>query len=132
VIAEHYAAVYALLPAGLQKYKGSVPTEPVYPYVCLWGDSGLESSETLCDTPNDLTIELRLTYAGLSFDAVLITAKRVRAVLNRAVPVVSGWQTGRMVQEVLQNVSVDDDVTIPNIGHPFYSVDGLTLRSTKA
>lgn len=132
MIAEHYAAVYAMLPAGLQKYEGNVPTEPVYPYVCLWGDAGSEVSETLCDTPGDVDFGLRLTYAGLSFDAVMITAKRCRAALNRQAPVVAGWNPGRMRQELLQNITTDFDVTIPNIGHPLYVVDGFTLQTTPA
>ena len=130
-VLRHYHAVAKLLPDDLTIYIGDIKGAPIYPYVVLWGDAGLESSETLADVPDDLVIRMRATCVGLTLDSVLIAVSRVRAALNRAIPAVSDWNPGRLVQEPLQDASADFDVTIPNIGHPWYAVDGYTLFSTK-
>jgi len=137
VIREHYAAVKALLPVtGLQVYMWSVPTSPVFPYVCLWGDLGDESSggpdgDSLCDAPDVLTLRVRATYAGLTGDALGIVAAKVRGALNRKTPVVPGWAPSKLRQSVLMDAQTDFDVTIPNIGHPIFAVDEFLLVSNK-
>lgn len=131
-IAAHYAALMALLPAGLQAYLGVVPDTPVYPYVVLWGSAGKEDSVALSDDPSQLTLMAYVTYAGLTFDAVAITASRVRAVLNRARPVVAGRVTSRLVQSSQQPIQADLVVSIPGFGHPFYAVDSFELISDPA
>jgi hypothetical protein len=137
VIREHYAAVKALLPgSGLQVYMWNVPTSPVFPYVCLWGDMGDESSggpdgDSLCDTPDVLTLRIRATYAGLTGDALGVVAAKVRAALNRKTPVVAGWSPSKLRQSTLMDAQTDFDVTIPNIGHPIFAVDEFSLVSNK-
>lgn len=131
-IAAHYAAIRALLPAGLQYYPGVVPDEPIYPYVVIWGSPGEEDTEALSDDPTTLTLPAYATYAGLSFDSVAITVSRVRAVLNRARPVVAGRVTSRMVQSSQQPIQADLSVSVPGVGHPFYAVDRFTLISDPA
>ena len=137
MIREHYAAVKALLPgSGLTVYMWNVPSSPVFPYVCLWGDLGDESSggpdgDSLCDTPDVLTLRVRATYAGLTGDALGIVAAKVRAALNRKTPVVAGWAPSKLRQSVLMDAQTDFDVTIPNIGHPIFAVDEFSLVSNK-
>jgi len=146
VIKEHYDAVRALLPEGMQVYVGNVEGEllpdgkraPIkYPYVCLWGDLGDESSggpdgESLGDVPAVLSLRPRATYAGLTFDSVLIVARNVRATLSRKTPAVTGWRTNPLRQSTLMDVQVDRDVTIPGSGaHPLFAVDEFALVSHK-
>jgi hypothetical protein len=137
VIKEHYAAVKALMPAGLTVYLGDVPELPAYPYAVLWGDLGEESSggpdgDSLEDSPDVLSLRPRVTYAGLTFDSVLITARNVRAALNRKTPTVEGWRTNPLRQSSLMDVQVDHDVTIPGSGtHPLFAVDEFALTSVK-
>ena len=137
MIREHYAAVKALLPgSGLQIYVWSVPASPVFPYVCLWGDLGDESSggpdgDSLCDVPGVLTLRFRATYAGLTGDALGEVARKVRAALNRQTPVVAGWSPSKLRQSTLMDAQTDFDVTIPNIGHPIFAVDEFLLVSNK-
>jgi hypothetical protein len=131
-IAAHYAAVMALLPSGLKAYKGVVPDNPTYPYVVIWGDTGREDSEALSDDPSTLTLKVYATCAGLSFDAVAISLKLVRAALNRARPVVAGRVTYRMVQAPQQPIQADLGISIAGIGHPFYAVDQYDLTSDPA
>jgi hypothetical protein len=136
VIKEHYDAVKALLPAGLTVYRGSVPSTPTYPYVVLWGDLGEESSggpdgDSLQDVPDVLSLRPRITYAGLTFDSVLIVARNVRAALNRKTPVVAGWRPGKLRQAPLMDVQTDTSVTLTGGANPVFAVDEFALVSTK-
>jgi hypothetical protein len=137
VIKEHYDAVRALMPAGLTVYPGTVPETPSYPYAVLWGGLGDESSggtdgDSLEDTPDVLSLRTRVTYAGLTFDSVLIVARNVRAALNRKTPVVTGWKTNPLRQSTLMDVQVDRDVTITDTSdHPLFAVDEFALISHK-
>jgi hypothetical protein len=136
VIKEHYDAVKALLPAGLTVYRGSVPSTPTYPYVVLWGDLGEESSggpdgDSLQDVPDVLSLRPRITYAGLTFDSVLIVARNVRAALNRKTPVVAGWSPGKLRQAPLMDVQTDTSVTLTGGANPVFAVDEFALVSTK-
>jgi len=137
VIKEHYDAVRALFPAGTTVYRGTVPEAPSYPYAVLWGDLGEESSggpdgDSLEDSLSVLSLRPRVTYAGLTFDSVLIVARNVRATLSRKSPAVTGWRTNPLRQSTLMDVQVDRDVTIPGSGaHPLFAVDEFALVSHK-
>jgi hypothetical protein len=136
VIKEHYDAVKALMPAGLTVYRGSVPSTPTYPYAVLWGDLGEESSggpdgDSLQDVPDVLSLRPRITYAGLTFDSVLIVARNVRAALNRKTPVVAGWRPGKLRQAPLMDVQTDTSVTLTGGANPVFAVDEFALVSTK-
>lgn len=137
MIKEHYDAVEALMPPGLTLYRGSVPEGPEYPYAVLWGDIGEESSggpdgDSLEDVPDVLSLRPRVTYAGLTFDSVIIAARKVRAALNHKVPVVTGWRPNKLRQSTLMDVQTDRDVTIPGTtDHPMFAVDEFGLISDK-
>lgn len=137
MIREHYDAVRALMPAGLTVYPGTVPETPSYPYAMLWGDLGEESSggpdgDSLVDVPDVLSLRPRVTYAGLTFDSVLIVARNVRVALNRKTPAVAGWRTNPLRQSTLMDVQVDRDVTIAGTGaNPLFAVDEFALVSHK-
>jgi hypothetical protein len=136
VIKEHYDAVAALMPAGLKVYRGSVPNEPTYPYAVLWGDLGEESSggpdgDSLQDVPDVLSLRPRVTYAGLTFDSVLIVARNVRAALNRRSPVVAGWRPGKLRQAPMMDAQTDTSVTLTGGAHPVFAVDEFALVSSK-
>ena len=106
MIREHYNAVKAMLPSTVNVYMWSVPDQPVYPYVVLWGSVGDESSggadgESLLDRQDVLSLNLRATYAGVNGDSMLIVCRNVRAALNRKTPVVAGWKPGKLKQSAL-------------------------------
>jgi len=137
VIREHYDAVKALVRPGTQVYMWTVPDAPKYPYVCIWGDLGNESSggpdgDSLEDVPDVLDLRIRATYAGLTGDSVLIACRNTRADLNRKTPTVTGWRTNPLRQSTLMDVQVDRDVTIPGSGtHPLFAVDEFALTSER-
>lgn len=134
MIREHYAAVKALLPADMNVYMWNVPNSPQYPYVCLWGDLGNETSggpdgDSLEDTVGVLMLRVRATYAGLTGDSVLVLCRNVRAALNRERPVVAGRWCSELRQASLMDVQADTDVTIPGFGNPLFAVDEFSFLS---
>lgn len=136
MIKEHYDAVRALIPGTVRVYAWSVPDTPQYPYVCIWGDPGNESSggpdgDSLEDVPDVLDIRVRATYAGLTGDSVLIVCRNVRAALSRKTPAVTGWVPGKLRQSSLQDVQTDTSVTLTGGSHPVFAVDEFALVSSK-
>jgi len=136
VILEHYNAVKALLPPTVRVYMWNVPDTPAYPYVCLWGDPGNESSggpdgDSLEDVPDVLDIRIRATYAGLTGDSVLIVCRNTRADLNRKTPTVAGWSPSKLRQSSLQDVQTDTSVTLTGGANPIFAVDEFALVSSK-
>ena len=136
MIKEHYDAVKALLPSTVRVHMWSVPADPAYPYVVLWGDLGEESSGgpdggTLGDVPDVLSLRIRATYVGLNGDSLLIVARNARAALSRKTPNVAGWHTSQLRQSVLMDGQVDTDVTLTGGGNPIYAVDEFALISHK-
>ena len=132
MIREHYEAVRALLPSTVRVYMWSVPDVPAYPYVVLWGDLGSESSggpdgDSLEDVPDVLSLNIRATYVGTTWESALIVARNVRAALNRKTPTVAGWMPSKLRQSSLMDAQTDTDVT----PHPVYAVDEFALVSHK-
>ena len=136
MIKEHYDAVRALVPSAVRVYMWNVPDTPSYPYVCLWGDLGNESSggpdgDSLEDVSDVLSLNIRATYAGLTGDSVLIVARNVRAALNRKTPVVTGWRPGKLRQASLMDAQTDTSVTLTGGVNPIFAVDEFALVSSK-
>lgn len=130
----HYDALEALVPFGLSVFRGSAPIKPTandYPYVVIGGNGGTETSEAAAGDPDSLDLMFQITYAGLTFDSVLIAMMRFRAaVLSRRL-VVAGWTCGIFRHEPAVDIREDPDVTIPDTtAHPFYAVDQISLFST--
>ena len=136
MIKEHYDAVRALLPSTVRVYMWTVPATPTYPYVVLWGDLGDESSggpdgDALADVPDVLSLRIRATYVGVTFESMAIVAKNVRSDMNRKTPTVTGWRPGKLRQAVLMDAQADTDVTLTGGGNPIFAVDEFALVSHK-
>lgn len=145
MIIEHYNAVKALLRPTTRVHLFTVTQEKnpdgslkplAYPYVVLWGDLGEESSggpdgDSLRDDPDVLSLRVRATYVGLTFDSMAVVAKNVRADLNRKTPIVTGWHPNPLRQSVLMDGQVDTDVTLTGGGNPTYALDEFALVSHK-
>ena len=131
----HYAALKALFPAGLKVFTGSAPDLPAvndYPYAVIGGDLGDQSGESLGGDNDRLDLHARVTYAGLSFDAVLITSARVRSALTGRRLIVPGWSCGPIRQAAVANIQTDFDLTVPGTKlHPVFAVDEFTVVSTR-
>lgn len=130
----HYDALEARVPAGLNVFRGSAPITPTaddYPYVVIGGNAGTESSEAADGDPDSLDLMYQITYAGLTFDSVLLAMGRFRAAVLPHRLVVSGWTCGTFRHEPAVDIREDSDVTIPDTSaHPFYAVDRISVFST--
>lgn len=131
----HYDALELLLPAGMNAFRGAAPVKPTaddYPYVVIGGNAGMESTEAAAGAPDSLDLLFKITYAGLTFDSVLIIMRQFRAAVLGARLVVPGWTCGTLRHEPALDVREDPDVTIPDTSaHPLYAVDQITLFSAR-
>lgn len=131
----HYDAFQALLPAGTKVHRGYVSKKLVsadYPYVVLGGSGGDESTEAMAGNVDSLEFVLKVTYAGLSFDAVLIVMEKVRrAFLSRQL-IVPGWSCGTVRHETALQIQPDRDVTLTDSSFsPLFAVDEFTVFCTR-
>ena len=132
VAGDFYKAVAALIPAAVKVYVGAVPATPTFPYAVLWGSLGDEVSESLADVPDELRMNLRVTYVGETLASVGWVAGKVRPALNRARPYVPGWWVGGgLRQSSLMDVQSDYSVTLISGRNPVYAVDEFALVADK-
>lgn len=131
----HYDAFQARLPAGLKFHRGTVTeklTSASYPYVVLGGGGGDESTEALNGNVDSLEFRLRATYAGLTFDSVLITMDRARRAFLDSPLIVPGWSCGKVRQFEALPIQPDADVTLSDTSlKPLFAVDEFTVFCTR-
>ena len=130
-VGDFYRVVGGLIPDAVTVYEGNVPDKPSFPYAVLWGSFGDEVSESLCDVPDVLRVNFRVTYVGLSLASAAWVASKVRPALNRSKPYVHGWVSGRMRQAALMDIQTDFTVTLTDGSHPVYAVDEFALIAHK-
>lgn len=128
---DFFKAVARLIPSTVKVYMGSVPSSPAFPYAVIWGSLGDEVSESLSDVPDELRLNIRVTYVGESLESVGWVASRVRPALNRARPYVPGWSSGKLKQSSLMDVQSDYSVTLVSGRNPVYAVDEFALVADK-
>lgn len=97
--------------------------EPEYPYVLVTAGFPRATERSQARTVQASEARVRTTIAGFTQDSVLQVAGAVVDSLEGARPVVPGWSVGR-VEGVpnSQPIQTDDDVVVPNFGHPMYLV----------
>lgn len=131
----HYDAFEQMLPVDVTVHRGSAPAKLApadYPYVALGGDAGLEGTEAASGDPDSLDLRFKITYAGLSFDQVLILISDVRAALRGRRMVVPGWSCNLFRHEPLVDIRTDFDVTVPDLAiHPVYAVDEFSVFTAR-
>lgn len=140
----HFDAIENELPSDFAVFRGVADGEPSagnpdgelttddYPYIVLGGNLGTDSTEAMNGDDDTRAVRFRITYAGLTFDSVLIVMEAVRNALRGKRLVVEGWSTGILRQAELLDIRADRDVTIPGIGlHPQFAVDEFTVVSAR-
>ena len=131
-VGDFYRAAAYLFPANVTLYVGSVPKDPSFPYVVLWGGMGDEFAEDLGDVPDSFRLPFRVTYVGTRWDQMAWVAGQVRPVLNRATLSVAGWVCAKLRQSSLVDMQTDFEVTLADGSHPVYSVDEFLLVADKS
>ena len=127
----HYDAFRALLPEDISSHLGYVDgklTSADYPYVVLGGGGGDESGATMAGNADTLDFRLRATYAGLSFDSVLIVMERVRRAFISQRLNIPGWSCGLVRHTLSLDVQPDADVVLSDTDlRPLFAIDEFTV-----
>lgn len=108
------------VPAGCPVHDGSVPNSPGYPYVLVRGGNGRPSSRSVNRTVLVRSVRWRVTVAGLSSESVRIIHGQVQEALEGAR--IDGQRVEQLPTYEGADPLMDEDVTLTNGAHPFYSV----------
>ena len=129
----HYDALQAMIPEGVTVFRGTAPIQPVaddYPYVVIGGNLGDEATETPAGEVDSLDLRYKLTYAGLTFDAVLAVVENTRKALRGKRLNAPGWSSTLMRPTSLVPITEDREVTIPDLAlNPVFAVDEVHVTS---
>ena len=110
--AEHVAAVVARLSA--QNLKGgahdSTPPAPVYPYVVVYADGGVKSSDREADERLTHTQGWQTTVVGRSAEQCRAALDRVTGCLENWRPEVAGWTCSKVEHPTTQPIRPDESL----------------------
>lgn len=109
----HVAAVVARLasgPAGTLNAYDSVPTGATYPYVIVYADGGVKSSDREADIRVRTTLTWQTTTVGTSAAQCRAALDRVTAALEDWRPTLTGWTGSKVEHESAQPVRPDESL----------------------
>lgn len=128
---DHIDAVKVLL-ADWKTYYVTVSGAVTYPYLLLWGSSGLPSDENPLAGDVDLTDRLAVTHVAGTPEGVLLVRSQIRQILDGAEPQVEGRRVWLHLVGS-ERTQVDRSVTIETTDrNPAFGVDFYTLTSVPA
>jgi hypothetical protein len=112
VSAEHVAAVISRLSA--QNLKGgahdSTPAAPTYPYVVVYADGGVKSSDREADERIQHTQGWQTTVVGISAAQCRAALDRVTGSLENWRPEVTGWTCSKVEHPTTQPIRPDESL----------------------
>lgn len=111
--AAHVAAVVARIAgSGAQALAvhDSRPTSPTYPYVIVYADGGVKSSDREADERITLTQGWQTTVVGESARQCRGALDRVTARLENWRPTVTGWTCSKVDHDTTQPVEADESM----------------------
>lgn len=111
--AAHVAAVVARIAgSGAQALAvyDSRPTNPTYPYVVVYADGGVKSSDREVDERISHAQGWQTTVVGISAAQCRAALDRVHARLENHRPVVTGWTCSKVEHETSQPVRPDESL----------------------
>ena len=111
--ASQVAAIVARLasgPAGTLHAYDAVPSSPVYPYVVVYADGGVRSSDREADIRTSKTLTWQTTVVGTSAGQCRAALDRVTAALEDWRPVVTGYTASKVDHESAQPVRPDESL----------------------
>lgn len=98
----------------------SRPTSPTYPYVIVYADGGVKSSDREADERIRHTQGWQTTTVGVSAAQCRAALDRLNARLENWVPVVTGWTCSKVEHEAPQPVRPDESLPDRTV---FYATD---------
>ena len=133
MIAEHFDAVRALLPARWTVYDTDAGHEPAFPYIVLWGGDFGRYSVDLAHSQEEVAGDIGVTCVALAAGAARHIQSEIAALLDGAVIEVPGRRGFELVEREVRPVTLDREVQIPSGGtarYPFYGVVTYRVEST--
>lgn len=111
--AAHVDAVIARIAgSGAQalRVSDSRPTNPTYPYVIVYADGGVKSSDREADERIQHTQGFQTTVVGASAAQCRAALDRVTARLENWTPTVTGWTCTKVDHDTSQPVQADESL----------------------
>lgn len=134
MIAAHFNAVKALLPAQVTVYDTDAGSAPTFPYVVLWGGDVGRYSVDVAQSQDVAGGTIGVTCTALTAGAARSLQSTLADLLDGQVVDVPGRQGFELVEQDVRPVQVDRDVQIPTSGggsrYPFYAVLTYRVEST--
>ena len=135
MIAAHFDAVKALMPAGVTVYDTDAGHAPSFPYVVLWGGDISRFSVDVAQSQSEAMGDVGVTCAALTAGAARSLQSSLADLLDGQAVVVEGRRGFELVEFDVRPVQVDRDVRIPTEGggsrYPFYGVLMYRVESTE-
>lgn len=130
MIDAHVSAVRTLVDAvpNVTVYDGTVPNNPTYPYVVLYGDQGAALPNSFTEVSTFRSFRVQTTTVAINQPQARALAERVESALLDVRPTVTGRKCVPIRKETSQPVRRDDDVDPA----AFYAVDIWVLSSVPA
>lgn len=134
MIAAHFEAVKALMPAQVAVYDTDAGSAPAFPYVVLWGGGIGRSSVDVGMSQDEAAGTIGVTCAALTAGAARNLQSTLADLLDGQVIDVPGRHGFELIEAEVRPVLVDRDVPIPTSGggsrYPFYGVLTYRVEST--
>lgn len=118
--APHVASIVARLAAAPLNAHDSVPASPTYPYVVVYADGGVKSSDREADIRTRKTITWQTTVVGVSAAQCRAALDRVNVALEDHRLVVTGYTASKVEHESSQPVRPDESLPDRTV---FYATD---------
>lgn len=135
MIAEHFDAVRALIPSKYTVHDTDAGTEPVAPYIVLWGGDFLPFSVDVADSRAEVEGTIGVTCVALMAGAARQLQSTIGALLDGQTVQVPGRRGFELTLEETRPVLVDREVQIPTAGgvgrYPFYGVLIFRVQTTE-
>lgn len=135
MIAEHFQAVRALIPAKYRVYDTDAGSEPEFPYIVLWGGDfewySVDVAGSRVEVMGDIGVTCVSTVAG----AARALQSTIAGLLDGAAITVPGRHSFELIEQDVRPVQVDREVQIPTSGggarSPFFGVLTYRVESTE-
>ena len=129
---DHVAAIVARIAgSGAQALAvyDSRPTSPTYPYVIVYADGGVKSSDREADERVTHAQGWQTTTVGVSAAQCRAALDRVHARLENWTPAVSGWTASKVEHESPQPIRPDESLPDRVV---FYATDQWSFTAGPA
>lgn len=135
MIAEHFDAVRALIPSKYTVHDTDAGSDPVMPYIVLWGGDFQRFSVDVAGSRVEVMGDIGVTCVSSMAGAARQLQSTIAALLDGAVVNVSGRTGFELIEQDVRPIQVDREVQIPTgdggARHPYFGVLTYRVESTE-